>query len=173
MNNASINEEIKKIMNTRDDIAKKFWSLLQYCWEKFKGDNVPRVVNLWYNAGCITEKMKPHFNIITTGPFLYKFKEEISNNQLDWIMNLDFDSQLDDWREMLNRVSSTLCNGLDETLVTIKEYLQLRIQSLDTEQGRVAGLNVCKTLLAWYSRYSMLEKNIEELELEIKLLLTS
>jgi hypothetical protein len=169
-NRKTINNEIKRILGIQDNISKKYWALLVYFWEKFRGDDVPRVVNLWFKAGGIMETMKPHYNIIHTGPFIYTFRENINNSNIDWIIHMDFDRQMADWREMLTSISSTLCDGLESTLVLIKEFLQCRVKEFDNERGRAAGLDICKTLLSWYSRYSILDKDIIELKTKLKTL---
>ena len=159
-----MSDEIKILLDKQDDLAQKFWKLLQHFWDKRKGNNVPKVVSLWYNAGCVMEKISPHFNIVQTGPFIFRNKERIMNNDMSWIFDMNFEYQIEDWRKMITKVSPLLSNGLEKTLVQIKDFLQDRIRLMNNENDIELGSKLSKTLLSWYSRYSVLELEIIELK---------
>jgi hypothetical protein len=162
INRDSINNEIKRKLDIQDNLAKKFWSLVQFLWEKFKGDNVPIAVSLWYKAGCTLEIVKPHFNIISTGTLVYKHRDDISNNDIDWVSSIDFDSKMEDWRLMLG-------GSMQSTLIKIRDYLMVIIQNAtNTENKKSAVLEVSKNLLSWYCRYNVLGHEISELKLKLK-----
>lgn len=164
----SIDDEIKKKLAIQDKLAKNYWGLCQFFWVKSSGNNIPNLVKIWYNAGGLMERINPHFNIKQSGTFIYKYRNEILNDNLDWIIHNDFSSQMNDWRFMLSSVSTKLSNALEPALCNIRNFLIDRINVINTPDGVKSGLQFCKNLLIWYSRYSILDKEISELQYKHK-----
>lgn len=164
-----INTEIKKLLLVQDELAKKFWNLLEHIWNK-KGnlDNTPNVVKLWFTAVRCIQAINPHHNIKETGAFFWKYKDQIINNDSTWMLEHNWEKQMQDWKDIITNFSPALCNNLDSTLIKIRDFLNGKAQEMNNEKSRKAGAEICKTLLSWYSRYSIIDQEVKDLKIKLK-----
>jgi hypothetical protein len=151
-----IANQIKKKLDKQDKLAIKFYNIANFMMLKYASD-APFFIKIFLKILKLYQALNPHFCIKSSGPFFFKFREKIINEDPDWIKTCDFKSQKQDWEEMLN--SSNMFIGkeiISGNIHKIVDHVKLVADKIDKKKG----IELSSTFLKWYCEYSILQQEI-------------
>lgn len=161
----NINDQIKNKLAEQDKLAQNFWNLLEYLWNTKLTTAAPFTCKIWMKCVSVAQLADSHYNIKKTGPFFFKFRKQINNDNIIWISDYNFETQMEDWRELFNKFGTKLTGIIENKLLEIRSFLKLTINNYMYDQKkRESIIKLCKTFLKWYCDYSILDKEIKELK---------
>lgn len=162
-NKESINNEWKKKLADQDQIAKRFYDLCNFIVEKYTTD-IPTKFKVFLTILKNVQKLTPHYAIKTTGPFFWKFKDQISEGNVDWIHDYDFEKQMEDWEKILNKFPTIVSKKLEKITESVRDNIKIIAKDVPPEKGALLSQH----LLKWYCSYNSIQKEIDELSNEYK-----
>jgi hypothetical protein len=148
--------KIKDKLDKQDKLAIKFYNIANFMMTKYSSE-APFFIKMFLKILKIYQAINPHFCIKSSGPFFFKFREKIINEDPNWIDLCDFDSQKKDWEELLN--TSNIFIGkemISGNIHKIVDHIKLISNKIDTQKG----IQLSSTFLKWYCEYSILQQEI-------------
>jgi uncharacterized protein YdcH (DUF465 family) len=153
-----INELWKQKLTQQDNIAKRFYDLCNFVIDKYTV-NTPIKFKVFLSIVTTVQKLNPHYSIKITGPFFWRFKDQILEGEVDWIYDYGFTEQMVLWKDMINKFPTIMSKKLDCIVEEVRDH----IKKLSKEVPKEKGSALCQHFLKWYSSYNELQKEIEEL----------
>ena len=154
-------EKIKNILSEQDILAKKFWDIIRYLMDKYSNiSDSP----FGFKVFCMAIKgimlVNSQFCIQKVGAFMFKFREEIDNKNIKWIYDFKFESQIIDWNILICKYNKALASKVSKITLEVRDYLNSTSASMNEEKS----IELCQTFLQWYCKYSLLDKELNELK---------
>lgn len=125
------------------EIAKKFKSLCDYCFDDILGSNM--LVAVFVKIVRTLSHDNPIWYIEAAGPFFWKYRKEIQAHDFDFFINHDYKTQRADWLAMTHGhgpvIADYIMNSVKNTVSKFKD-----------EDPEIL-IKTAEAMLKLYSRY--------------------
>lgn len=155
---SKIDDVWKNKLLQQDDIANKFYDLCSFIVDKYTVD-CPTKIKVFIGILKTVQKFNTHYVIKTTGPFFWKFKDQIMEGDIEWIYDYDFERQMADWNEIIHKFPTMVSGKLEKIAESVRDH----IKKLAKEVPKEKGAQLCLHFLKMYSVYNTLQLEINQL----------